>query len=113
MAGAAEVLEENRFLAARDGIDARLIDVTTASRVPARVQLEELLEVCEPHSDDLGSRAELDELRALMESPGAVRQRATMDDVGQRGLVESLASAFLDAGAIGKPASVIAGGEEA
>ena len=113
LVGAAEVLEENRFLAARDGIDARLIDVTTASRVPARVQLEELLEVCEPHSDDLGSRAELDELRALMESPGAVRQRATVDDVGQRGLVESLASAFLDAGAIGKPASVIAGGEEA
>ena len=113
LVGAAEVLEENRFLAARDGIDARLIDVTTATRVPARAQLEELLEVCRPHAEDLGSSAELDELRALMESPGAARQRATVDDVGQRGLVESLAAAFLDAGSIAKPASVIAGGEEA
>jgi glutamate---cysteine ligase / carboxylate-amine ligase len=113
LVGAAEVLEENRFLAARDGIDASLIDVATASRVSARGQLEQLLEVCEPHSDDLGSRAELDELRALMESPGAARQRAIAEEAGQRGLVESLAGAFLEAGAIGKPASVIAGSEKA
>jgi glutamate---cysteine ligase / carboxylate-amine ligase len=108
LVAAQEVLEENRFLAARDGIDARLIDVTTATRVPARVQLEELLAVLEPHADDLGSRAELDDLRALMDSPGATRQRATVREAGGRGLVASLASAFLDTGSVGTTASVIA-----
>jgi carboxylate-amine ligase len=96
LVGAQEVLEENRFIAARDGMDARLIDVRTASQVPVREQVEELLSVCEPHADDLGSRAELDELRKLMESPGAVRQRATVGEVGLSGLVGWLASSFLE-----------------
>jgi glutamate---cysteine ligase / carboxylate-amine ligase len=108
LVAAQEVLEENRFLAARDGIDASLIDVTSATRVPARAQLEELLVVLEPHAEDLGSRAQLDELRALMDSPGAARQRATLRDAGRRGLTASLASAFLDAGSVGTTASVIA-----
>jgi glutamate---cysteine ligase / carboxylate-amine ligase len=96
LVGAHEVLEENRFIAARDGLDARLVDVKTASQVPVRKQLEELLAVCEPHADDLGSRAELDELRLLMESPGAARQRAAVRESGLGGLVASLASAFVE-----------------
>jgi carboxylate-amine ligase len=95
---AQEVLEENRFIAARDGMDARLIDVGTAAQVPVREQLEELLAVCEPHADDLDSRDELDELRLLMESPGAERQRATVRESGLSGLVASLASAFAGQG---------------
>jgi glutamate---cysteine ligase / carboxylate-amine ligase len=96
LVGAQEVLEENRFIAARDGMDARLIDVPTASQVPVREQLEELLAACEPHADDLGSRAELDELRMLMQAPGAVRQRATVGELGLTGLVGWLASSFLE-----------------
>jgi glutamate---cysteine ligase / carboxylate-amine ligase len=98
LVGAQEALEENRFIAARDGMDARLIDVRTATQVPVRQQLEELLAVCEPHADDLGSSAELDELRLLMESPGAERQRATVRESGLSGLVASLASAFAGPG---------------
>jgi glutamate---cysteine ligase / carboxylate-amine ligase len=98
LVGAQEALEENRFIAARDGMDARLIDVRTATQVPVRQQLEELLAVCEPHADDLGSSAELDELRLLMESPGAERQRATVRESGLSGLVASLASAFAGQG---------------
>jgi glutamate---cysteine ligase / carboxylate-amine ligase len=113
LVAASEVLEENRFLAARDGIDARLIDVTTATRVPAREQLEALLAACEPHAEDLGSRAELDGLHALVESPGAARQRAAGDERGLPGLVESLADSFLEAGSLAKPASAIASGKEA
>jgi len=96
LVGAQEVLEENRFIAARDGMDACLIDVASASQVPVRQQLEELLAVCEPHADDLGSRAELDQLRALMESPGAERQRAAVRESGLSGLVAGLASAFVE-----------------
>ena len=96
LVGAQEVLEENRFIAARDGMDACLIDVASASQVPVRQQLEELLAVCEPHADDLGSRTELDQLRALMESPGAERQRAAVRESGLSGLVAGLASAFVE-----------------
>ena len=48
--GAEEVLVENRFLAARDGIDAHLIDPTTASLRPLRDQLSELLESVHRHA---------------------------------------------------------------
>jgi glutamate---cysteine ligase / carboxylate-amine ligase len=107
LVAAQEVLEENRFIAARDGMDARLVDLGSASLVPVRRQLEELLAACEPHADDLGSRAELDELRALMESPGAARQRAIVREAGLLGLVASLASAFVEPW-VGSAASAIA-----
>jgi carboxylate-amine ligase len=96
LVGAQEVIEENRFIAARDGMEAHLVDVTTATQVPVRHQLDELLTACQPHADDLGSRAELDRLHALMEAPGAARQRAAVREGGLRGLVASLASAFVE-----------------
>jgi glutamate---cysteine ligase / carboxylate-amine ligase len=111
LVAAQEVIEENRFLAARDGIDARLIDVKAGQRVPARDQLDALLAACEPHADDLGSRAELDALRALAASPGAVRQREIVREAGERGLVESLAAAFLEDGPAARTPSVAAEGE--
>jgi carboxylate-amine ligase len=107
LVAAQEVLEENRFIAARDGMDASLVDVTSASLVPVRRQLEELLAVCEAHADDLGSRAELGELRALMDAPGAARQRAIVREAGLGGLVASLASAFVEPW-VGSPASAVA-----
>jgi glutamate---cysteine ligase / carboxylate-amine ligase len=109
---AQQVIEENRFLAARDGIDARLVDVTAGRLVPARELLDELLAVCEPHAEDLGSRAELDELRGLADSPGAARQRDTVRELGERGLAESLAAAFLDDGSAGREPAVAAEGGE-
>ena len=113
LVAAQEVLEENRFLAARDGIDARLIDVGSEERVPAREQLDALLEACAPHADALGCRAELEEVRALADSPGARRQRDAVREAGQRQLVGALAEAFLDAGPGGTAALAVAGGEEA
>jgi hypothetical protein len=41
-----EVLAENRFLAARDGMDARLIDPETRRPIPVRAILESLLADC-------------------------------------------------------------------
>ena len=51
---AAEVLAENRFLAARDGMDARLIDPAARGLVPARRLLEAVLAECQPHARELG-----------------------------------------------------------
>jgi carboxylate-amine ligase len=70
-----EVLEENRFIAARDGMAAELIDPGLERRRPAREWLEELLVACAPHAADLGCTEELDSVRELAAATGAVRQR--------------------------------------
>jgi carboxylate-amine ligase len=71
-----EVLEENRFIAARDGMEARFVDPDTERRRPAREWLGELLDVCAPHAVDLGCTAELETVRALAAATGASRQRS-------------------------------------
>jgi glutamate---cysteine ligase / carboxylate-amine ligase len=71
-----EVLEENRFLALRDGMEARFVDPETERRRPAREWLGELLDVCATHAVELGCSAELASVRALAAAPGAARQRS-------------------------------------
>jgi len=71
-----EVLEENRFIAARDGMEASLIDPASERRRPAREWLEQLLADCAPHAADLGCSDELDSVRVLADATGAVRQRS-------------------------------------
>jgi carboxylate-amine ligase len=86
LVGAPEVLDENRFLAARDGVDAQLIDPVSERRRPVRDWLDELLEACAPHAAVLGCTAELAAIPALAASPGAARQVA-IAGVGQGVLV--------------------------
>jgi glutamate---cysteine ligase / carboxylate-amine ligase len=92
---AQEVLEENRFLAARDGIDARLIDPDRGERVPVAELAMDLVDACEPHARDLGCLAELRLVRKLIDESGAALQRriAGQED-DQRRLVGALAEAF-------------------
>jgi carboxylate-amine ligase len=94
----AEVLEENRFLAARDGLDARLIDQTNQRLVPARPVLEALLAKCRPHADALGCPVELEEVRRLMAANGADRQRVWARRDGLVGLVSALTRRFAASG---------------
>ena len=92
---AQEVLEENRFLAARDGVEAALIEPTRETRVPVRELLEPMLEACAPHAAALRCEAELGLVRLLVNEGGAERQRllAGRDD-DQCRLVRSLSEAF-------------------
>ncbi|HEX8085076.1 MAG TPA: YbdK family carboxylate-amine ligase [Solirubrobacteraceae bacterium] len=96
---AQEVLEENRFLAARDGVDAALIDPSRETRVPVRELIEPMLEACAPHAADLRCEAELALVRLLVDEGGARRQRMLggprRDD--QRRLVATLSEAFAPA----------------
>ncbi len=77
---AEEVLAENRFLAARDGVDAQLIDTTEEALRPIREVLVELLDSLRPHAAALGCLGELERVPALAAAPGAARQRAYADD---------------------------------
>ena len=70
-----EVLEENRFLATRDGMRAEFIDPEHDTRRPAREILGELLAACAPHAAALGCKAELAGVAALAAEPGDQRQR--------------------------------------
>jgi glutamate---cysteine ligase / carboxylate-amine ligase len=100
-----EVLVENRFLAARDGMNARLIDPAGERRVAARAQLEELLDICAPHAEALGCAAELDGVRRLAARTGADRQlELARDEARLPGLVAALADAFLSRSGEGQAA---------
>jgi carboxylate-amine ligase len=97
------VLAENRFLAARDGMDAHLIDPAARSLVPVRETLEAVLDECRPHAVALGCAGALDRVRGLAAATGADRQRALAAGAqGLEELVESLAGRFL---APGRPAA--------
>jgi glutamate---cysteine ligase / carboxylate-amine ligase len=86
-----EVLSENRFLAARDGMDARLVEPAAWCRRPVRDRLAELLDACGPVARELDCEDELADVARLAASPGAARQR----ELGFDGLVEALSDRFL------------------
>jgi carboxylate-amine ligase len=69
-----QVISENRFLAARDGINAELIDPDSERRVPVTDIVDDLLGACRPHAQDLGCEAQLDGIRKIAASNGAARQ---------------------------------------
>jgi Glutamate-cysteine ligase family 2(GCS2) len=94
-----EVLSENRFLAARDGMDAHLIDPGARCLIPVREMVDSLLADCRSHALALGCAGALDRIPRLAAANGADRQRKfvalspRLDD-----LVASLADQFLAPG---------------
>lgn len=95
-------VRENRWLAARFGLDAELIVEHPESRHPTRRPVRELvielLEELAPVADRLGTTSELDDLHTILEvGTSAMRQRAVVEHGGTlvdvvRHLVESLAA---------------------
>ena len=69
-------LEENRWSAARYGMDAELADLATGERTPARACLATLVEELAPVAARLGCAAELAGAVRLADHGGAARQRA-------------------------------------
>jgi carboxylate-amine ligase len=69
-----EILDENRFLAARDGTNAALIDPLAERRIPLSESLPGLLDVCRSHAEDLGCADALDAVPELIEHPNQAHQ---------------------------------------
>ena len=97
-----EVLVENRFLAARDGMDAFLIDPEQECAVPARILLDELVLACEPHAEALGCPDELAAVADLALRTGAQRQIELARGEGLPRVVAGLADAFVSDGTVGE-----------
>src|SRR5438876_250965 len=71
-----EILDENRWLAARHGREAELVDYGSASRTGVRELTESLLERLAPHASELGCAQELEGIRDLLRAGnGALRQQ--------------------------------------
>jgi glutamate---cysteine ligase / carboxylate-amine ligase len=106
---APEVLAENRFLASRDGVSAKLIDPVEEERVPVERMLTELLLRARPHAGDLGCVAELARVPELVRISGAERQRALASEGGVPAMVQELSSLFLAAEPAPEPRPAPAG----
>jgi glutamate---cysteine ligase / carboxylate-amine ligase len=71
-----EMLDENRWLAARHGIDAELFDLAADRRLSVRELTETLLQRLTAHARDLGCEEQLLGVEDLLRAGnGAVRQQ--------------------------------------
>jgi glutamate---cysteine ligase / carboxylate-amine ligase len=91
-----ELVEENRFLAARDGMDARFIDLASGERLPAMAQLELTLDACREHAKQLGCESELAALPLLAAQNGAARQLAHFRHGDLHDVAAGLARAYCE-----------------
>jgi glutamate---cysteine ligase / carboxylate-amine ligase len=90
-----ELLAENRFLAARDGMQAHFLDAELEGQISAHEVLSSTLAACRQHAEQLGCSDELEGARELSLHPGAERQREhARETAGLTGLVAALADAF-------------------
>ena len=91
---APEVLDENRFLAARDGVDAELVDPVRNRAVSVIDIVAGLMISCAPHARALGCSEELKLVAELLVDNGTARQRRLAQRDGLVGLVADLAADF-------------------
>jgi glutamate---cysteine ligase / carboxylate-amine ligase len=70
-----EMLDENRWLAARHGLDGELVDLPSSDRIATRVLARRLIERMRDYCVDLGSESELEAVEDLVSrGNGAARQ---------------------------------------
>lgn len=75
-----QMIDENKWLAARHGLDGELVDLPRTERVPTRALARRLLDRLREHAQDLGSTAELEGIDdLLLRGNGAARQRVVYE----------------------------------
>jgi carboxylate-amine ligase len=88
-------LEENRWSAARWGMDAELADLASGERTPARECLAALLDELAPVAARLGCASELATAAALGDRNGAAKQREVAAAGDLRGVAGWLVDSYL------------------
>ena len=70
-----QMLDENKWLAARHGLDGELVDLPSSERVATKALARRLRDRLREHAQDLGSAAELEAIEDLLaHGNGAQRQ---------------------------------------
>lgn len=77
------LLDENRWSAARYGLDGEMVDFTNDTLVPTRHLLAQLLDRTEPVARRLGSSEWFDALAGMLDRTGASRQLEAWLDAGK------------------------------
>jgi carboxylate-amine ligase len=97
------LIEENKWRAARYGIEGKLIDFGREEEVPMQELMRELLELVDDVVDDLGSRSAMQYIHTIMnEGTSAERQLRVYQETGDlkevvRHLVTETRSSVMDA----------------
>lgn len=88
------IVRENKWRAARNGLDAEIILNNRGSQAPLREQIGALLEDLAPFADALGCRTELESVRTMMhDGVSYERQRRVYAETGSlEAIVRSLAA---------------------
>jgi carboxylate-amine ligase len=77
------LIEENKWRAARYGIEGKLVDFGKEAEVPMRQLIPELLELVDDVVDDLGSRSAVDYIQTILsEGTSAERQLRVFERTG-------------------------------
>jgi glutamate---cysteine ligase / carboxylate-amine ligase len=75
-----EMLDENKWLAARHGLGGSLVDLPDKTRVPVPELARRLMERLRPHAEELGSEADFDCLEDILDrGNGASRQEVVYE----------------------------------
>src|SRR5687768_11546127 len=75
-----EMLDENKWLAARHGLEGELVDLPDRVRVPASELAKRVMERLHPHAAELGSAGAFEALEDILEhGTGSARQRKVYD----------------------------------
>jgi carboxylate-amine ligase len=75
-----EMLDENKWLAARHGLEGELVDLPKTDRVGAGELVRRLMTRLRPHAEELGSGDEFDGLEDILENgTGSARQIVVFD----------------------------------
>ena len=87
----------NVFRAARDGLEAELLDPLSERSTPARSYVEALVDRLAGHAEELGCDAELAAVREIVHHGGGARhQRQIVEGHGPDVLLPALAHSFAD-----------------
>jgi glutamate---cysteine ligase / carboxylate-amine ligase len=75
-----EMLDENKWLAARHGLDGDLVDLPKRDRVPVAELARRVMDRVRPHAEELDSAQDFEALEDILENgTGATRQRKVYD----------------------------------
>lgn len=87
-------IEENRWSAARHGVEGTMADLDSGERVATRERLAGLLEALDPIAVRLGCESQLLRAAGLVGENGAMRQRSVFASGGARAVAAWLAERF-------------------
>jgi carboxylate-amine ligase len=74
------MLDENRWIAARHGLDGEMVDLPGFERVPTKALAKRLHDRLAEHAEDLGSAADLEGIKDLIDGGnGAHRQQVVYE----------------------------------